>query len=159
MFRLTNLLCTFVSLAMVLGLTTPVLAGPTSSPTPAPTASPTPAPNPECTSQWPVTSVFTVGKGQKPATNNLLKHEIVGHIIDPGSVKATQQRIFVCENTFVTAIITSPGGFCAGSVTPTGTLDCGGDCHTCEGTINRTEVYTAVNQTGSDKDRIQIVPR
>ena len=159
MSRFSNLLCAFVSLAMVIGLTTPVLAGPLPTPaTPTP-ATPTPATaNPGCETDWPVTTIFTIGKSDGRFFNPLVFHEITGNIIDPTKHRQDTHRIIVCKGTFVKAVIRTPGGFCANN-TALGTLDCDRDCHVCEGVVNSRERYTSVNNPGSDTDKIQIIPQ
>ena len=177
MFRSTSLLFTFVSMVMFIGLSTPVLAGPTPPPpTPTPTpatptpatptpATPTPPPTGDCLIDNPITSIDTLGKTGPPSRNQFVRHTITGHIIDPTSYKPKAHRIFVCEGSFVRAVVTfGAGGACAKN-TALGTLECGqigvegDDCNLCEGFVNGTEVYTSVSPNAGDKDRIQIVPR
>ena len=190
MSRLTNLLCTLVSLAVFLGLTTQVSAGVTPAPCGevgdscggqnlpccselscenipmgmtcqvpvTPTATPVPTPEPSCLTDWPEVTINTLGKGNSPTKNNLVKHEITGHIIDPTSLLENAHRILVCQDSFVRAVITTPGGFPANN-TALGSLDCTSNRHVCEGTVSGTEVYRSVNDAGSDTDRMQLVPR
>ncbi len=159
--RSMNLLCTLVTLVVFLGLTTPVVAGPVPTPaTPTPaTATPTavPTPEPGCTTKWPVITIFTIGKSNDPLPNALVSHAITGNIVRPEKLSDKSHRITVCRNTFVKAVITVPGGFCAIN-TATDTLDCDRDCHVCEGVVSSRERYTSRNSTGSDTDRMEIVP-
>jgi hypothetical protein len=158
MFRLPITLCTLVSLVAFLGLTSPVLAGPTPSPPTATPATPTPAtPDPTCAGEWPVATINTIGKGQKASVNKLVKHEITGNIIDPASYLSNAHRIRVCAGTHVRAVITLPGGFPATN-TALGSLDCTSNNHVCEGTVNTTEVYRSTNDIGNDTDRMQLIP-
>ena len=66
----TKKLCRFTelvsALAMLFGLTTPVLAGPTPTP---PIPIPTPTPEPLCGVLNPLTAIVTRGKGQSPTNN------------------------------------------------------------------------------------------
>ena len=168
MSTLPNQFWILVSLVVLVGFATPVLAGPTPTPTTPtpPTATPTPPtatpPDPTlCTTQWPITTIITIGKGQKPSANQLVKHEITGHIIDPILTESNAHRIFVCRDSFVRARPFLPTGLPANS-TARGTLDCNaGDPpgRFCEGVVSSTERYTSVSDDGSDTDRMQIIPQ
>jgi hypothetical protein len=166
MFQLPKLCCTLVSLIVFLGLATPVLAGPTPTPTtPTPTTptptTPTPAtptPDTTCTAQWPIATIFTLGKGQSPTNNNKVRHSITGNIIDPGSLGPTAHRIPVCAGSFVRSVITASSGF-ATMNTALGSLDCTSTIRVCQGNVNVAEKYTAVNRDSTDVDRITFLPR
>jgi hypothetical protein len=47
----------------------------------------------------------SAGKGQSPTNNPKVSHAISGHIVDPGSLKDTAQRIPVSTGTEVTIVV------------------------------------------------------
>jgi hypothetical protein len=49
--------------------------------------------------------IVTIGKSQSPTNNPKVSHAISGHIVDPGSLKDTAQRIPVCAGTEVTIVV------------------------------------------------------
>ncbi len=181
MFRLTNLLCSFVFLAMVLGLSTPVLAGPTPTPpTATPTAIPTPTPPTrtpatatpptatpatsvpsDCATLWPVTTIDTIAKGQNPSTNRSMRHAITGHIVDPGSLGPKAHRIPVCAGSFVTVVsVFGPGPAAVRDTTLTqGTLDCTDVLGTCKGLVNVKQVIKMCSLRCQDRDTINLLPQ
>jgi hypothetical protein len=95
MNRLTNLLSILVATAVLCGLTTPVLAGPT--PPPQQT---------ECTTENPVSTVVLDGSKKNDAphpwgggtfTNKFMTHEITGNII-----KVKNWKVDICEGSIIT---------------------------------------------------------
>ena len=162
MNRSTYLLCILITTAVFVGLTTPVLAGPTptpASPTPATptpaTATPIPEPN-QCVIDNPVSFIVTVAKGKSPAVNALITHTILGNIVDPGSLSSTAHNIRVCAGTNVNAAVFDLGG---GGLTNTakGSLSCNADG--CFGVVNVKEKYTSTSSGSSDKDTIIFHPQ
>ena len=71
--------------------------------TPTPTATPTTVPT--CEELNPTSMIVTIGKSQSPTDNPKVSHAISGHIVDPGSLKDTAQRIPVCAGTEVTIVV------------------------------------------------------
>ncbi len=165
MNRSTYLLCSLITIAAFVGLTTSALAGPTptpatptpATPTPAtPTpATPTPPPTP-CTDLNPSVTIETIAKGQSPSVNPLIRHSITGNIINPGSLSSTAHRIPVCAGTTVNAVVIDDSGGVTTSVA-SGSLIC--NLLGCSGTVNVKEQYKSTSTGSSDKDSITFLPQ
>lgn len=149
MNRLTNLLSILVTTAVLCGLTTPVLAGPTPKPEPT-----------ECSANNPVRSVTVDGSKKKDApapfgggtfTNKLLQHEITGHII-----KVKNWKIDVCEGSIITTVAFDQNGTPV-LIDHTPGLNCNVIC--CSGVISnkvRAKESMTYGSTGSgDVDTIE----
>jgi hypothetical protein len=137
---------------------TVVTPTPTASPTPTPTAPPTP-----CEVAHPVTTLYTIGKGQSPSNNAKVSHAIVGNIIDPGAVcsevgACTAHRIPVCAGTEATITSTDSSGGATNSNIGRGDIACLGNVCSVPA-VNVTEKYKSVSADGTDTDRMSLLPR
>ena len=164
MNRSMFLLRILVATAALLGLTAPVLAGPTPTPatatpataTPATATPATPTPVPDqCVLDNPSVTIDTIAKGQSPFVNPLIRHEITGNIINSGSLSSTAHRIRVCAGTSITAVvIDSSAGFTT-STSPS--LFC--NLLGCSGVIDAKAQYKSTSTGSSDKDSITFIPQ
>ena len=102
-----------------------------------------------------MTTIFTVAKGQSPTVNAIIRHEITGNIINPGSLSATAHRIPVCAGTTVTAVVFDIFG--TSTNTANGSLFC--DSGGCSGVVNVKERYTSIATGSGDKDSITFLPQ
>ena len=112
--------------------------------------------SPQCTEQWPVATIHTIGKGQAPTENPKVMHAITGNIVDPGSVGYTADRIRVCAGTSVKIAVSDATG------TPTNTAGTPGVSCTASGCrvpeIIETQEYVSRSADGTDTDRITLLP-
>jgi hypothetical protein len=133
----------------------PDLVTPPPTPTSLTPTPPTPTIPPTCAQLNPSVTINTIGKGQSPTVNALIRHEITGNIINPGALSATAHRIPVCAGSTVTAVVVDIVG--ASTNTANGSLFC--DSGGCSGVVDVKERYTSIATRSGDKDSITFLPQ
>jgi hypothetical protein len=109
-------------------------------------------------SEWPLTQIVTLGRGQNATANASIFHVITGHIVDPGALGDTAQRIDVCAGTRVEAQIIDSSSALAPLISASDGLECSPD-QRCSGVIGATDKYRVIAADGRDRDSIAFLPR
>jgi hypothetical protein len=178
----TKLFCVLFSALVtsipLLGLATPVFAGPIVTPsgnpclplseartadglllstgTPCPSVSPTPTPT-ACEELWLLEAIATFGKSQSKTNNAKVVNFITGNIVDQDSLGDTAHRIPVCSRTPVLITVSDTTGVPSVTANSAG-ISCSGATCSVAG-ITETEKYIARSSDGKDKDRITLLPQ
>ena len=108
----------------------------------------------------PLTTIFTIAKGQSAANNSKIAHAIMGNIIDAQRLKTNATRISVCEGTQVDIFTFDRTGDPSNTIS--GSIGGGISCDPAGCTVSEiqgTVKYVSRSADGTDTDRITIIPK
>ncbi len=112
---------------------------------------------PTCESENPVTTLYTMAKGQSSANNAKVHHTITGHIVGSG-YNNTTNRIKICQGTAVFIEVTDTTADVANAPAKTPGIDCTSPAECGIASLTATEKYKVVSSDGKDTDRVTLIP-